>query len=47
MTATAGTDTITINATASGLNEQVQFNNAGNFGGDADSHTINNKHFNN
>jgi hypothetical protein len=36
MTATAGTDTITINATASGSNEQVQFNNAGNFGGDAD-----------
>ena len=36
MTATAGTDTITINATASGLNEQVQFNNSGNFGGDAD-----------
>ena len=36
MTATAGTDTITINATAAGSNEQVQFNNAGNFGGDAD-----------
>ena len=37
MTATAGTDTITINATAPGLNEQVkQFNNSGNFGGDAD-----------
>ena len=36
MSANAGTDTITINATASGTNEQVQFNNAGNFGGDAD-----------
>ena len=36
MTATSGTDTITINATAAGANEQVQFNNAGNFGGDAD-----------
>ena len=36
MTATAGTDTITINATAAGSNEQVQFNNAGNFGSDAD-----------
>ena len=36
MTATAGTDTITINATAAGSNEQVQFNNSGNFGGDAD-----------
>ena len=36
MSANSGTDTITINATASGTNEQVQFNNAGNFGGDAD-----------
>ena len=36
MTANAGTDTITINATAAGVNEQVQFNNAGNFDGDAD-----------
>ena len=36
MSANSGTDTITINATASGVNEQVQFNNAGNFGGDAD-----------
>ena len=36
MSANSGTDTITINATAAGVNEQVQFNNAGNFGGDAD-----------
>ena len=36
MTANSGTDTITINATAAGTNEQVQFNNAGNFGGDSD-----------
>ena len=36
MSANSGTDTITINATASGSNEQVQFNNAGNFGGDSD-----------
>ena len=36
MSANSGTDTITINATAAGTNEQVQFNNAGNFGGDSD-----------
>ena len=36
MSANSGTDTITINATAAGTNEQVQINNAGNFGGDAD-----------
>ena len=36
MSANSGTDTITINATAAGTNEQVQFNNAGNFGGGSD-----------
>ena len=36
MSANSGTDTITINATAAGVNEQVQFNIAGNFGCDED-----------